>query len=174
MYVIIRILEAALGFLRLPITPIKTTTPPAAAETAGAMMTQPGIVGELNDLKNFGSPVFGNFSLGVYSGVTNTLAAKDIVGGFIRRNSSQSNADLTDTATNIVNAIPGATVGQTWMLWIANLGAGSMTLAAGNGVSFVGTATIQPTSVRCYIGQVLGSASVSLTTAFTIPSGTVL
>ena len=174
MFVLIRALAAIVGFLRPQITPVKTTIAPTAAEMAGAMPTQANIVGSVTDLKNNAAPVFGNFNLGIYAGVTNTLLAKDIVGGIIRRNSAQSNADLTDTATNIVNAIPGAVVGQTFPVWIGNLGLGTMTLTGGTGVTMVGTATIQPTSVGLFLGQVTGSAAVSITRAFTFPSGTVL
>lgn len=159
-----------IGFLRFAITPVKTTVPPSAAETAGAMMTQPGLIGEFNDLKNNAAPVFGNFQLAIYNGITNTLLAKDLVAGFIRRNGTQSNADLTDTASNIVAAIPGAVVGQTFPLFIANMNSSVMTLGAGNGVTLVGTASIAQATVRAFMGQVLSSNSVQLTNMFSFPN----
>lgn len=170
MFVLIRALAALAGFLRLPITPVKLTVPPAAVETAGAMATQPGIVGALTDLQNNAAPAFGNFQLGIYAGVTNTLLAKDMVGGFIRRNGTQSNADLTDTAANIVAGIPGARVGQTFPLFIANMNSSVMTLGAGTGVTLMGTATIAQATVRAFMGTVTGSSAVTLTNMFSFPN----
>lgn len=170
MFVLIRALAAIFGFLRLPITPVKTTIPPSAAEVSGAMMTQDAIVRTQNDLKNNSSPVFGNFNLGIYNGVTNTLSAADIVGGFIRRAGPATNNDLTDTATNIVGAIPGAVVGQTFPFFYANIGLGTATIQAGTGVSLTGTATIGPLMCRAFMGQVTGSAAVRLTNMFSFPA----
>src|SRR5262249_30584262 len=109
-----RIVLIAVGLffssLRLAITPVKTTQDPAALPASGAMPDRQGIVADLNDLKNNAAPVFGNWGQAPYSGVTNTWAAADMVAGIIRRYGAQSNADLTDTAANIIAQIPGAVV----------------------------------------------------------------
>lgn len=170
MFFLIRALASIAGFLRFAITPVKTTVPPGAAEVAGAMPTQQNVVGSVTDLKNNSAPVFGNFQLGIYAGITNTLLAKDMVAGFIRRAGTQSNADLTDTASNIVAAIPGAVVGQTFPLFIANMNSSVMTLTAGNGVTLTGTATIAQATVRAFMGTVTGSNAVTLTNMFSFPN----
>ncbi len=158
---------AVLSFLRLAITPVKVTTPPGSIEVLGAMPTQTGLVGAVTDLSNNAAPAFGNMGQVPLSGVTNTWAAGDMVGGIIRRYGAQSSADLTDTATNIVNSIPGAKVNQTFPLWVANLSsAGDMSPIGGAGVTLVGTTTINRQSARLFLGRVTGSATVTLTSCF--------
>ena len=159
-------LWAVISFLRLGITPVKVTTPPGSIETLGAMPTQSGLVGAVTDLVNNAAPVFGNLAQVPLSGVTNTWSAGDMVGGIIRRYGAQSSADLTDTATNIVNSIPGAKVNQTFPLWVANMGLGTATPVAGTGVTLAGTTTISMQCVKLYLGRVTGSAAVSLTSCF--------
>ncbi len=154
------------SFLRLAITSVKTTTPPGSIEVLGAMPTQAGLVGAVTDLINNAAPAFGNADQVPLSGVTNTWSAAAMVGGIIRRYGAQSSADLTDTATNIVNSIPGAKVNQTFPLWVANMGLGTATPAGGTGVTLVGTTTISMQCAKLYLGRVTGSAAVSLTACF--------
>lgn len=154
------------SFLRLAITPVKTTIPPGKIEVIGALPTQAGIVGAVTDLLNNASPAFGNYGDAPLSGTTNTWPAAAMVGGFIRRYGTQSSADLTDTASNIVAAIPGAVVNQTFPLFVANMTSGTCTPAAGSGVTLVGTTTIERFSARLFLGKVTGSAAVTLTSQF--------
>ena len=164
---LIRFLMALGGaFLRLGITPVKTTVPPGSIEVLGALPTQSGMVGAVTDLINNAAPAFGNFSQIPLSGTTNTWSAAAITGGIIRRYGTQSSADLTDTATNIVNAIPGAKVNQSFPLFVANFSSGTITPAGGTGVTLVGTTTIERFSARLFVGTVTGSAAVTLTSCF--------
>lgn len=157
----------AAGFLRAAITPVKPgPVATAAVETNGAMVNQGGLVTLFNALSNNAAPAFGNTGIGFYAGTTNTWSAADMVGGFIRRMSTQSAADLTDTAANIIGAIPGAVVNQTFPLLIANLSSGTITPAGGTGVTLVGTTTIDRFSVGLFVGKVTGSAAVTLTKCF--------
>ncbi len=165
-YLIRFFVALVLSFLRLAITPVKTTTPPGSIEILGAMPTQSGLVGAVTDLINNAAPAFGNMDQVPLSGVTNTWSAAAMVGGIIRRYGAQSSADLTDTATNIVNSIPGAKVNQTFPLWVANMGLGTATPAGGTGVTLIGTSTISMQCVKLYLGRVTGSAAVSLTSCF--------
>lgn len=167
MFVIARLFGLLAGFLRCLIVPVKPgPVAPSQIEYDGALPNITGLTVLFNSLSQNAAPVFGNFGLAIYAGITNTLLAKDIVQGFIRRAGAQTNSDLTDTATNIVGAIPGAQVGQTFWFNYINMSLGSASLAAGTGVSFVGTATVGPSSIRSFMGQVTGSSTVSLTNMF--------
>lgn len=156
------------GFLRAAITPIKTTTPPANIEFDGALPNQGGLTQLFNNLISNGAPAFGNFFL---TRVPAPLAARtylggELVGGIIVRGNTTATTDSTDTATNIVNAIPGAVNGQTFPLLLANIGSGSLTIAAGTGVTITGSATVSSLSCRLFLGQVTGSAAVTLSNCF--------
>jgi hypothetical protein len=165
-YLIRFLLMVLASFVRLAITPVKTTVPPGNIEILGAMPTQAGLVGAVTDLTNNAAPAFGNFAQVPLSGVTNTWPAAAMVGGIIRRYGTSSAADLTDTAANIVASIPGAKVGQSFPLFVANLSSGVMTPGAGSGVTLVGTTTITGFAARLFIGTVTGSAAVTLTSCF--------
>lgn len=68
-----------------------------------------------------------------------TLAAAAIVGGLITRTGSTSNfTDTTDTAANIIAALPNPSLGQSWELIINNQTAVAETLAGGSGVTLSG------------------------------------
>lgn len=168
MFFLIRSLAALAGFLRHPVTPIKTTPAPAAAETAGAMMTQPGILGLINNIVTNGSPVFGNWGLTRIGAplAAATYTGAQLVQGLIRRELAATTTDSSDTATNIVNAIPGAIVGQTFPFLLFNAGPNSLTFAAGTGVTLFGSAVVGGLQARLFLGQVTGSAAVSFTNVF--------
>lgn len=165
-----------IGFFRIGITPVKTTVDPAASsgsvqDQAGALPSASGIVGLFQNLKNNAAPAFGNTALATKSGTTNTWSALDMVGGLIKRFGSQSAADITATATEIIAAIPGAVVGQTFPLVVANLSSvGVLTPAAGTGVTLLGTTTINRLTSRWMVGKVTGSAAVTLEGGFTFPN----
>lgn len=159
-----------LGFFRLAITPVKTTPNNLAnIEQDGALIPGGPLIAAAQALANNSAPAFGNWSqtLVPASLTANTINANQLVGGIIRRFSpGAAFTDSTDTATNIVNAIPGAVVNQSFPVIIANLGSGAMTLAAGTGVTIAGTASIASATARLYLGQVTGSAAVTLTNCF--------
>lgn len=165
-YLIRFFLMVLASFLRLAITPVKTTVPPGSIEVIGALPTQQGLVGAITDLTNNAAPAFGNFGQVPLSGTTNTWPAASMVAGLIRRYGTQSSADVTDTASNIVASIPGAKVNQTFPLFVANMASGTCTPVAGSGVTLVGTTTIERFSARLFLGQVTGSAAVTLTSVF--------
>lgn len=172
---LIKFLLTILGFFRPAITPIKTIPNNMAnIEQDGAMIPNSALVPAIQALANFGAPAFGNWSQTLVPVVAaTTIQAAQLVGGIIRRFSPAANyTDSTDTATNIVNAIPGATPLQTFPLLIANLGSGIMTLAGGTGVTIAGTATIASNATRLFLGQVTGSAAVTITSCFQWGNGT--
>lgn len=171
-----RLAHLILGFFRLAITPIKTNPNLLQnTEQAGSLVPGSALIPALQALAVNGSPAFGNFSqtLVPNSLAANTMTGGQIVGGIIRRFSPNANfTDSTDTGTNIVNAIPGAVVGQTFLTMIANLGSGIMTIGAGAGVTIAGTTTIASQGMRLFLGQVTGSAAVTMTSLFQWGNGT--
>lgn len=171
-----RLINLFLGLFRPAITPVKTTSDPASPTAGvtnqeGAMLDQSNMVVLINNLKNNAAPAFGNSELATKSGTTNTWSALDMVGGLIKRYMTQSAADVTATATEIITAIPGAQVGQTFPLVVANLGSvGVLTPVAGTGVTLLGTTTINRLTSRWMVGKILGSAAVTLQGGFTFPN----
>lgn len=160
-------LALVLGFLRLAITQVKpgaAAIPPTAAGQNGAMPDTTGITTILNALSNNASPAFGNFTMTKVSAPISaaTYTGAQMVGGFLRREATASFTDCTDTATNIVNAIPGAMPNQTFAFLLANCGTGTATLAGGTGVTIAGSATVGQTQLGIFLGQVTGSAAVTI------------
>lgn len=158
------------SIFRLAITPIKTNPNNLAnIEQDGALIPGGPIIAAMQAFASNGSPAFGNWSqtLVPNSLAANTMTGPQMTGGIIRRFSPATNfTDSTDTATNIVNSIPGAVPLQTFPLIIANLGSGIMTVGAGTGVTIAGTATIASAATRLFLGQITGSAAVTLTSLF--------
>jgi hypothetical protein len=169
MYAVLNLIALLAGFLRFLITSVKTNPDPIAGiEQDGALVPNGALVGAMNALQTNASPAFGNWSQTLIPAIAAaTYNGNNMVGGIIRRFSpGAAFTDCTDTATNIVNAIPGAKVNQTFPMLIANLGSGLMTLAAGAGVTIAGTASISSATARLYLGQVTGSGAVTMTNCF--------
>ncbi len=163
------ILNVIFAFLRLAITQVKTV--PNLLQNlgqAGAMVPQGDLVPAIQAMANNAAPAFGNWSGTVVPNASAyTYPANTMVGGIIARfNPGAAFTDCTDTATNIVRAIPGAVVNQTFPLIIANLGSGAETLAAGTGVTLAGSTAIGSCQARLYMGQVTGATTLSLTGMF--------
>lgn len=159
-----------LSFFRLAITTVKLPSdPPQGTEQAGALVPNGAVVGALAALQQNAAPAFGNWNGTLIPAnlSATTYLGQQMVGGIIKRFSTgAATTDSTDTATNIVNAIPGAKVNQTFPLIIANLGSGSLTIGAGAGVTLAGTALIGSATARLFLGQVTGSATVTLAGQF--------
>lgn len=113
------------------------------------------------------------------AGTTDTLSAQQIASGlFVRSGASSAVASTTDTAANIVAALgSGVFVGQTFLLFYANLNTstGVVTVAGGTGVTATGTLTIPIAGLRVFLGTVTsitaGSQAVTLQSVFSIGSG---
>lgn len=162
------------AFLRPGITTPKTNPDPLTGiEQDGALIPNAAMLTALRALHATASPTFGNWGQTL---IPNSLSARTYGGGemsqgLIRRfGTGSAITDCTDTATNIVNAIPGAKVNQTFPFFLANMGAGNdLTLAAGTGVTIAGTAVVSALSMRLFLGQVTGSAAVTITSLFQFP-----
>jgi hypothetical protein len=90
-----------------------------------------------------------------------TLTAASLMGGVVIRAGAQSAtafSDATDTAVNIVAAIPNAQAGQSVRCIIKNNTDGAMTITAGSGVTLSGQ-NIIPANSWCEFAIVLTSLS---------------
>lgn len=163
-------------FFRLGITTVKVNPDPTTStDQAGAMVTNDGVLRHVLALSQNAGPAFGNFTQTLIPNtpVARTYTGGEFVGGIIRRfTPSAAFTDCTPTATDIVAAIPGAKVNQSFITLIANLGSGLMTLGAGTGVTISGTATIGSARMALFLGQVTGSAAVTVTNCFNWNLGT--
>lgn len=170
MFAVVNLFAFLSFFFQPRITSVKMNPDPAAGiEQDGALVPNGAIVAAFGALQTNASPAFGNWSqtLIAASLTATTYNGNNLVGGIIRRFSpGAAFTDCTDTATNIVNAIPGAKVNQTFPVIIANLGSGLMTLAGGTGVTIAGTAAIGSATARLFLGQVTGSGAVTISNCF--------
>lgn len=170
MFAILYLIDLLFGFVRPAITPVKTNPAPTAGiEQAGALVPNGALVQALQAISANASPAFGNWSQTLIpaSLAATTYSGGQLVGGLIRRFSAgQATTDSTDTATAIINSIPGAVVNQTFPLLLGNLGSGALTLAPGTGVTIAGSAVVSTNSIRLFLGQVTGSAAVTFTSVF--------
>lgn len=167
----------AVAFFRCFITPIKTgptSVSGAVPGAQGAMADYAGLTNVLTALANNGSPSFGNWTTTLVPNIAAaTYTGSQLPCGIIRRFTPAANyTDSTDTAVNIIAAIPGAVVNQTFPFLVANLGSGIHTLAAGTGVTLLGTATTAANATRLFLAQVTGSAAVTINSLFQWGNGT--
>ncbi len=175
MFAVLTFLGILAGFLRPRITQVKLTPAAQNTEQAGAMVPNGALVAALSQLSANAGPAFGNWSQSLVpaSLSATTYTGSQIVGGIILRfNPGAAFTDCSDTATNIVNAIPGAVPLQTFPLFLANLGSGLMTFATNTGISLTGTMTVGSAQCRLLIGQVTGSNAVTFTNCFAFNLGT--
>jgi hypothetical protein len=93
-----------------------------------------------------------------------TLTAAALVGGVITRSGpTASYTDTTDSAANIIAALPaGAAVGFSWELSIENQTAFAQTIAAGTGVTLSGFTQIGGNCNGRYLATYTGAGAVSL------------
>lgn len=170
MYVVLNFLAFLASFFRPGITTVKTNPDPVGGiEQAGAMVTNGALVAGLAALQTNASPAFGNWSQSLIpaSLTARTYSGSELAGGIIKRFSpGAAFTDCTDTATNILNAIPGVKVNQSFPVLFGNLGSGIMTIGAGTGVTLVGSATIASNCVALFLGTVTGSNAISMTRCF--------
>lgn len=103
----------------------------------------------------------------VTAGTTATLTAAQMIGGLILHDPTGAGTDTTDTALNIVNAMPGAAVGQSFQFDLVNIADGNetITVAAGTGVTL---ATYAPATGTYTVAQNNGKRFLVLITALPI------
>ncbi len=92
-----------------------------------------------------------------------TLTAAQIAGQLITRSGATAAfTDTTDTAANIIAALPNAQVGQSFEATIVNATAFPQTLAAGAGVTLSGVTQIAPNCVGRFLITYAGPNAVSI------------
>lgn len=103
-----------------------------------------------------------------------TLPAAALVGGQIGRTGPvAAYTDTTDTASNIVAALGGFQLGQTFTFLIKNATAFVQTLAGGTGITFVGNVINPPMGAKRFFGTIAGTAAAP-TVLFTQVSTTAI
>lgn len=93
-----------------------------------------------------------------------TYAAAEMFGGFISRDpTGASRADLSDTAANIVAAIPGVIVGSSFEFTIRNDAdaAEVITLTTNTGITLSGTMTIAQNNTKSFLAVVTNATAAS-------------
>lgn len=108
-------------------------------------------------------------------GTNATLSAIQMAGGFIVSSGGATPTLTTDTAANIIAALTqtqGATprLGQSFLMVVTNLNSGIATVAAGTGVTIVGTATIATVTTRFFLGTITGTVAANGANAISLQS----
>jgi len=99
-----------------------------------------------------------------------TLTAAAMVGGLITRSgSTAAYTDTTATATDIIDAMANATVGQSWTLRIKNTVAFAETISGGTGVTVSGVSVVPPLSVGTFLITVTAAGTVTMVGVGTQP-----
>jgi hypothetical protein len=169
---ILTLVSALFRPLITPIKPGPVAIGGAVPGQQGAMTDYAGLTTILANLSNNGTPVGAGFSQTLIPNniSARTYSGQEMVSGIIRRFSAGATlVDCTDTATNIVAAIPGAMPNQSFLTMIASMGSNALQVAAGTGVTMGGTNVIGGFSMRLFLGQVTGSSTISMTPLFTLP-----
>lgn len=177
MFAVFHLISFLAGFFRLPITTVKGSPDPlSGTEQDGALVPNGALLQQMQAFQTNASPAFGNWSQTVIpaSSAAATYNGNNLTGGIIRRLSVGGTVinDCTDTATNIIAAIPGAKVNQTFPLILANLNSSTgVTLQGGTGVTMAGTNVVGGLQARLFLGQVTGSGAVTMTGCFAFNLG---
>jgi hypothetical protein len=141
----------------------------AISNWSGPIATETGVVAEIENVANVSLPltakgtgvVANTQSLPYFSTTVTTEAtaaavtytAAQLKGGLIFRNTSGAGrSDLFPTAANIVAALPGAFVGQTFEVTIRNTAgaAETITMTTNTGLTLTGTMTIAQLNQRSF------------------------
>lgn len=101
-----------------------------------------------------------------------TLTAAGLVGGEIVRTGPSANfSDATDTAANIIAALPGAVVTSSFSILIKNATPYTQTITAGAGVTLPATVIVPAFSVINYIATVATASTITMVHIDTVPVG---
>jgi hypothetical protein len=129
--------------------------------------------GKLNTVSHDGGVYVGAIRsfqsmLGNYLAISNaagvTLTAAQLLGQAISHAGATTVSDTTDTAANIIAAIPGAFSGMFFQVKIMNFNSGVLTILGGSGVTPIGTNTIAAGGTRDFMVFIsnVGSPAVSI------------
>jgi len=169
------LISKILAFLILGAGPVNMAqTPIATAEVDGAMMPAAALIPLLNTMAANAAPGPGDFLFSALSTGTQ-LNASQIINGLVFSQSGGAVTHTLPSAAQIIAQLPGgansagSVVNRTFLSYFFNTntpsGAGVVTVTntAGNGLTLLGTFTVQVSSVRWVFGQVTSATAVSLT-----------
>lgn len=136
----------------------------ASIEENGGVINNGALIGFLTGLLNNSAPVTGSWNYATLANAAGqTWNAANVPGGIagnvLLRSGAAGVSDTTDTALNIVSAIPGSYVGMTSLFIVANTNSGTLTVVAGTNVTLAGTTTIVATGARFYQVKVTNLAN---------------
>jgi len=86
-----------------------------------------------------------------YLTTTVALTVSDVLGGFIVATNAGAITATLPAAASLVPQIPGAQVGSAIRVFVKCGGAGTVTVAAGTGVTITGTATVATTAIKEFL-----------------------
>ncbi len=145
----------------IPVTPTARSL-----EQNGNIVPSFALIPYLNQVQNNGAAAYGSWTLAtVTNAAGTTVTAGNIVGVLETRTGAAAVTDTTDTAANIIAAIPGAVIGSQALWQVQNQNSGLLTLAGGTSVTMAGQTTV-PIN-QTWIGQVnvasgnIGSATIT-------------
>lgn len=99
-----------------------------------------------------------------------TLTAAGLVGGaIVRTGPVAAFSDATDSAVNIIAALPGVVVGSSFNILVKNATAFTQTITAGAGVTLPLTVIVPAFTIANYIGTVSTATTVTLVHIDTVP-----
>lgn len=102
-----------------------------------------------------------------------TLTAAGLVGGeIVRSGPTGVYTDATDTAANIIAALPGAVVGSSFSILIKNTTAFTQTITAGTGVTLPPTVIVPAFAVLNYIATIATASTITIVHIDTVAIGT--
>jgi hypothetical protein len=92
-----------------------------------------------------------------------TITAAAILGGIHTHSThTASRTDTTDTAANIIAAMPDMDIGDTYMFKVASLAAFTIVVAGGTGVTASGNLTVAANGSKDFVLTRTGAATMSL------------
>jgi hypothetical protein len=129
------------------------------SHSAGNSGTSAGTSGKIATLNYAGhllttGNVFPKLVAKTYSGNNVTYDKEDMIGGIIIRTASSSLSDTTDSASNIIGAIPNAIIGSSFRFIVINKANGNISLSVGNNITFDNGGIMAPYNISINGGNI--------------------
>ena len=81
-----------------------------------------------------------------------TISAAAVAGGlYVRSGLTTGRTDTTDTAANLLAALPDMDIGESFLLAVSNVTGQTLTIAGGTGVTVVGQSTVLLNTMRFFM-----------------------
>jgi len=159
-----------LSFLRpgvIPTFPTAVAQPggPSGMEMDGAVPNNAAFAQFLASLQLAGAPQYGQWNYAALANAANQTWNAAALSGFngpgliILRSGGAGLSDTTDTALNLVAAIPNGYIGQTALTILGNANTGTLTMVAGTNVTLGGTTTTATLAMRLFQWKITNLAN---------------